>query len=361
MAKVWDKDRSLNQWRTKAFDLATSDDDEKSAWAKHNVWEWEDNDICDRDLWEIFKDTFKDWGVDDFDAIKNTSTNLRYTLRERGVFVNRNPKIANMATSLYNLLSEDEPLDWADADVIPSNKDKPFISHRMIHRVRVQKGEINEDGSDRAAGSGGIGVGAGGPAFQAPAHQVAPYDQTARDIMNLSKLITDDNKYGGLDDNFQYKLTIFNSACQTLGITDDVTKRKAYTLMLKGDALKQHFQSLDPNRPPLDFDNLCWTTRSFYETPSYHRTKLAEFNALSLSGVINDPKNAGKTVLQCFQILYTELQRLFGCLDRTQRIDTILHTRIFAAVSIHPACALAIFNPPESLRSYQACYPPISG
>ena len=55
----------------------------------------------------------------------------------------------------------------------------------------------------------------------------------ARDIINLIKIIISNSKYSSQDNNFDFKLTIFNNHYNQLSITNNTTKAKAYLNILK--------------------------------------------------------------------------------------------------------------------------------
>ena len=185
---------------------------------------------------------------------------------------------------------------------------------------------------------------------QAQAPVMAPVDHTARDIINLTKMITTDNKYSGQGDNFDFKLTIFNNHCNQLGITNDATKAKAYSNMLKETAL-QHYLTNKVNSDARalatgipespTFTQLCQLTRNYFENDEYRRSQLQLFNGMSLKQVINDPKNADKSQKECLLLLVANLRDLQNSLDSQWHIDSILLQRLITACQDIPACSLA--------------------
>ena len=89
-----------------------------------------------------------------------------------------------------------------------------------------------------------------------------------RHITNLAKLYTSDQKYSGQDDNFDFHLTIFNNYYSQLGIQDDLTKAKAYLIMLKGLALNHYFTNLRNTNSNVNipFNKLYNTICNYFET-----------------------------------------------------------------------------------------------
>ena len=96
---------------------------------------------------------------------------------------------------------------------------------------------------------------------QNPPPPFLPADRTARNIISLTKLITVDNKYSGQNDNFDIKLNIFENYCKQLNITDDATKAKVYSNILKDDALNHFFANqASYKESTLTFTQLCGAT-----------------------------------------------------------------------------------------------------
>lgn len=64
-----------------------------------------------------------------------------------------------------------------------------------------------------------------------------------KELANLAKMYTDESKYSGENDNFDYKLVIFNDICSRVDIPDNI-KAKAYLMMLRGLALDHYYSSI---------------------------------------------------------------------------------------------------------------------
>src|SRR6202035_3732899 len=82
--------------------------------------------------------------------------------------------------------------------------------------------------------------------------QFALQGSFGREITNLAKLYTDEVKYSGEQDNFDFKFEIFQNYCLRAGVP-----KQAYTIaiptMLRGLALKYYFTHLKD----LDLKNVC--------------------------------------------------------------------------------------------------------
>ena len=65
-------------------------------------------------------------------------------------------------------------------------------------------------------------------------------------MANLAKLYTNDAKYSGENDNFDYKLTIFMDLCGKANISY-LGLSQAYLTMLQGLALDHYYTNLKNN------------------------------------------------------------------------------------------------------------------
>jgi hypothetical protein len=59
----------------------------------------------------------------------------------------------------------------------------------------------------------------------------------------VTKIYTDDLKYIGYNDNFDYKLAIFNNVCKQANLPDCL-KATAFPVMLTGQAFTYYFTNL---------------------------------------------------------------------------------------------------------------------
>ena len=254
--------------------------------------------------------------------------------------MNRNEGI-NLPESLYAILHEDRPTPWSMDEIkatIAAHGD--FKSGLISYILRtggtqVQIGSRNTPSETTSQPTQSL--------------QLPIRDLTAQNIINLGKLYSNDQKYSGIDDSFDFKLTIFLNYCTQLNIDDDTVKAKAYSIMLKETALQHYLTNLNSSGLILTFIELCNKTRDYFENDEYRRSRLVEFNSITLTGVITDPKNQGKSVKECLAIIVTELRRLQSGLDTTWRIDMILHQRLIDACQPVPACQYACAKPSTTL------------
>ena len=65
----------------------------------------------------------------------------------------------------------------------------------------------------------------------------------SRELANMSKIYTDDMKYGDRQDNFNLKLVIFHDICARVDLLNTIYKR-ALLIILKGRASKYYYTGL---------------------------------------------------------------------------------------------------------------------
>ena len=88
-------------------------------------------------------------------------------------------------------------------------------------------------------------------------------------MVMVTKMYTDDLKYTGHNDNFDYKLAIFNNVCKRANLPDCL-KAIAFPVMLTSQALTYYFTNLtNANQQDLLFDQMCIMTRNHFEGPEY--------------------------------------------------------------------------------------------
>jgi hypothetical protein len=112
----------------------------------------------------------------------------------------------------------------------------------------------------------------------------------------LAKLYTDEAKYNGENDNFDFKLTIFTDFCQKADILKQEFSQ-AYSIILRGLALNHYYTNLKSNPLSVSFDKLCEATRNYFKGSEYKRDILTQWNALKLRTVID--KNTEKSTIKC--------------------------------------------------------------
>jgi hypothetical protein len=333
----------VNQWPA-GYDLTHVDNKSLTAYIVHKTWAYgRAGGLRDYSLWEQFQEDFQGVTKDHFklaDGDRNKA--LRDLLRHNGVWVLTGRGV-EIASALANCAREDEPVSWTKEAIQEHVKNYGNFNSYVIDNI------IKTGGSAIKFGTGDPPL-PPSPQLGIPAPYVKQKDP-ARDITNLSKMYTDSQKYGGQDDNFDFKLIIFNTYCTQLNIDDAETMAKAFSVMLKGEAF-QHFLTNQRNTTvQVPFENLCKATRDYFETPEYKRNQLNKWNSITLRSVISDPANSSKSQSECLQLLIAELRKIQPGLDMALRTDEFLHNKLVTACQDMKSCEYACFQPPESLSA----------
>ncbi len=100
--------------------------------------------------------------------------------------------------------------------------------------------------------------------------RISDYD---RELVNLVKLYTDKAKYSEENDNFSFKLIMFNDMCDRIDVFYE-TKLKALLIMLKRLALNYYYSNVINNKTSLTFDDVCVSIMSYFEDVEYKRSIL---------------------------------------------------------------------------------------
>jgi hypothetical protein len=87
-----------------------------------------------------------------------------------------------------------------------------------------------------------------------------------KEIGIVAKMYTEEQKYGGIDESFDYKLKIFYNICKRAGLPN-TAYINAFPTMLKGLA-QDHFYNHNLSKRP--FDQVCTHIRNFFEGPRYY-------------------------------------------------------------------------------------------
>jgi hypothetical protein len=95
------------------------------------------------------------------------------------------------------------------------------------------------------------------------------------------KLYTKEKKYGRDGDSFDYKYNVFIDLCEKAELPIDAYF-KAFSIMLKGAALKHYYTTCKTDLKMTQLADLCYSIRNTFEGAEYKRSMLTKWNALSL-------------------------------------------------------------------------------
>ena len=96
---------------------------------------WEKFGFKDMDLWETFQYDFEGFTEEDFrSASIHHQRKLRAYLRKYGVWVRKQQRYT-IARSLHEVLLEEEPTPWTEAEIIACEENEDFASYKISRLI----------------------------------------------------------------------------------------------------------------------------------------------------------------------------------------------------------------------------------
>src|SRR5271168_2824690 len=169
--------------------------------------------------------------------------------------------------------------------------------------------------------------------------------EAGRAITTLMKIYDDRSKYHGSSDILDTKLKIFYDLCAKAGVQEE-DMGYAFSSMLAGDAKEFYYENV--MNQDMAFPDMVLQLRTNFETKEHATKFMSHWNTTSLNEV--RMRNADKTLLECFDILYQELRKCQLTMEPDQQKESFMTTRLLMAVNGVEECKMAIFKPPETLQ-----------
>ena len=143
---------------------------------------------------------------------------------------------ATMPESMFNVLQGKDPTEWT---ILEINEHVSTRGEFNSGRVRyILKNNTTLDTLDTLDSSTNTGT-----RTTKDGTEVTSTQGIGKELANLAKMYTEDNKYSGENDNFDFKLVIFHDLCDRADVPQE-TRIKAYPTMLRGLALDHFYTSL---------------------------------------------------------------------------------------------------------------------
>jgi hypothetical protein len=244
----------------------------------------EEQDWKGSDLSEYYRVDFEDFKPDNFDQASQTLLRLlRDTLRRRGVYVSKGRRGHRLSIALVEAV--DDELPWPEdnpqrpdtgrpqtptlpnppvvTQTAPTQQPTPVTGPTIRFQDRISDPTRQPSPFQPEETPTPIGP-----------SQIAPRtDNYTREMANLAKLYTDEDRYSGQTiDSFEYKLTIFQSKCKKAGIPQSIQHR-AFDEMLTGLAKEFYYQSCQ-GLVEYTLDQLCEAIRKRFKTSERRRANL---------------------------------------------------------------------------------------
>jgi len=189
------------------------------------------------DLWESFIDDFESFTKDILNDLgKDRLKEIRDYLRENRVYIRKEARKL-IADGLLGAIHETTPSKWPTDNPTdgptddPTDDPTPALPSLSTAPVQIIQPTPATTPLTLAQITQAI-------------DQLTLQGSFGREITNLAKLYTDEAKYSGEQDNFDFKFKIFQNYCLRAGVP-----KQAYVIaiptMLRGLALKYYFTHLD--------------------------------------------------------------------------------------------------------------------
>jgi hypothetical protein len=177
-----------------------------------------------------------------------------------------------------------------------------------------------------------------------PEPQSQPQTDYSRQIANLTKMYTDEDRYSGQsNDSFDYKIEIFLDNCKRAGLPHDAIGL-AFPIMLAGLAKDYYYRTC---RKYKDIDRICDAIRKRFETDEQGRSNLFDWDTIKLDDIVE--KNPDKSTTQCLDILIRDMSALQRNLPSDYHSDRILRDKLLNACRDNEACRFACYKASSTL------------
>ena len=323
----------------------------------------------DKDLWQSFREEFHGWDANTFGrAVPTTVRKFREMLYDRGVYSPKdNTRVADHLGKLLKDYTE-----WPAAVKRSEKKQSttptaPTISTSSTGKapdylpILPTSPEVNtnpvfpEDGNtlntrltsqynQRIKKESSPFLPIGNNTKSAPAHTLK--NTCPREISNLEKAYSDDLKYSGKLDAFDWKYHIFMDKCFKAGVPE-ASYPIAFSTMLIDDALEFYYAN-HSMWPGVGIGQVCETFRTNFEGAEHQTSLMVEWNKVNLKHTIN--LNKQKTVGDCVDIIISRLRELSHALNPTLRQPGFIYSKLLIACEDVPACVIACSKPADTLN-----------
>jgi hypothetical protein len=231
--------RTLYLWDKTQIEEATSED--VGEYIQRKIDDYIDIDLSGTELYDEWKAGFVNFTAATFGLNRNSAKQLRDLLRENGLYIRKG---RNSAKELESALSN--PEEWPEYD-----KERPAW---MQLRQQILKAQPrSRSASPQTMPQRNISPRAR-PAIPTPQYNEQDNQNQTRDsgrnsnLANLAKIHTDEQKYSGDSDAFDYlyKYRIFLDLCERTEVPREMYL-KAFPMMLKNAALSYYCTSCISN------------------------------------------------------------------------------------------------------------------
>ncbi|KAI0993133.1 hypothetical protein K3495_g15051, partial [Podosphaera aphanis] len=300
--------------------------------------EYQEHNLKGLDLFTFWQADFENFDVAAYKKTTEGTRILRDFLYLNGVFIPKNRK--SIAENLIASAKAWVPWPVESASYYHQKEQNTMInspSNRQIKTEENQHPNNNKDASNKSKTK---------DQATSDCNMDYPHSKNASyNLINLSKIYTDDLKYSGDDDSFDYKYGIFIDLCEKVEVPRDAYF-KAFSTMLKGAALNHFYTSIKTNPRITQLFEICEDIRNTFEGSEFKRSNLTKWNNMTLKTILEN--NPEKNVESCFQLLVNELRSTQMMLQSNFQDDATLQNKLILACQAHPACSIGCSIPASS-------------
>ncbi|POS82713.1 hypothetical protein EPUL_005350, partial [Erysiphe pulchra] len=293
------------------IDLENVSDDDIIGYIRFKCGQYKREEWFDEDLWETFAYDFENFNLEHWKkAEKGALQSLRKTLRSAGVNVQKDE--VNVWDALAYMVNSKIFPPWTEDQIKKTLKDKSFkfTSGKILWLLENDYGhegpEIkpklitvhSDDTRKEESLKAPVTQESTAITLQSHHQQSNNLVDIGRQSGNLSKIYTEDMKYSGENDNFAYKLMIFNDNCSRAGVAPE-NFTKVFPTMLKGLAFDFYYANI--SSIPKTFDDVCKLFQDYFEGEEYKRGVLEKWNNVNLQSTTKQFSN--KSTIECLQLM----------------------------------------------------------
>ena len=130
------------------------------------------------------------------------------------------------------------------------------------------------------------------------------FAQYFRELIQLDKCYKDAEKFTDIDDNFEFKSSIFEKKCKRIDLSSDAYMLKV-SIMLIESALNFYYSH---RKTATRYTNFCIKIQNFFENPEWQRLNLAKWQTIIFADVI--AANPTLITTECLRKMCTKMNEI---------------------------------------------------
>jgi hypothetical protein len=163
-------------------------------------------------------------------------------------------------------------------------------------------------------------------------------DNYAREIISLSKIYRDEDRFSDSEDNFEFKLLIFFDRCSQMNLSKHAYL-KTVSIMLFDQTLTYYYSN---NVTYFTFDDFCASIKAYFEDSEWQRSNLDKWQTLILRDVI--AANSNVSLIECLRKLCAKMNIIQRELDSAYHDSIRLRKNIIRACRDHSVLIFELIN-----------------